>query len=409
MSNNELRKNLGKLKDLEIGGRPQGSWVSANRDILMSQIKPMSVASREESSSTFSYYVRYFSSVLKNGVLKPVGAFAVVVLTMLGYTAMSSIASASLPGDAMYPIKTASEQVQLALTFSADQKTALQMDFIGRRADEIQTLAKQPDQNPVAQAKKVSQAAKTIAQDVKTVKDSLNKISAAGDKDGIVQLAKTIDTKTLEVGQTLATAQKDLPAEVKVNVAKDMKDAIKTNDDTGVTALTVIVDNYKKGDSGISDAEVTSRVADHIKTVENNIATADQAAKTLLAAPQISNVSTTTIVNVLKTVVDPTTVSTSSVSNTATTTLQAIAEKPQQAQNIIDLAKDSVEKKDFGAALTQIQESKNIVTDVTAGVQAVSGAIQADINASSSAKTDVPSTSTTSTDQKSSTSQSTVK
>lgn len=392
MSNNELVKQLKRIKGLEAGGQPQGSWVSGNRDILMSQIKPQSIATREQSVSTFKTYLNYFSSILKNGVLKPMAAFAVVVITMLGYTAMSSIASASLPGDAMYPIKTATEQVQLALTFPEDQKVALQMDFIGRRANEIQTLAKQPDQNPVTQAQKVSQTAKKISEDVKTVKEGLNKISAASDNDSTIQLAKTIDTKTLEVGQALATAQTDLPADVKVNVAKEMKDAIKTNDDAGTSALNVIVDNFKKGDSKISDKEMTSRVADHIKNVEDNIKVANSEAQTLLNAPQVSNITTTTVVTILNGVVDSSLVSSTSSTSSATSTLQAIAEKPQQAQDIIDQAKSSLVKGDFGTALVQIQESKNIVTNVTAGVQAVSGAIQADINASSTGATSTAST-----------------
>jgi hypothetical protein len=66
---------------------------------------------------------------------------AASVLILFGLLGGGTIASAnSLPGDPLYPLKRASEQVQLALTFVAETKAELRTSFEQRRLEEVQSV-----------------------------------------------------------------------------------------------------------------------------------------------------------------------------------------------------------------------------------------------------------------------------
>ena len=139
MSNQDLIKKLQDLKKLEAAGRPQAGWVMSNREILMSQIQPQNKVNTENISEAV-YYWQYFGNMFRQRVLQPVAAFLLVVFVMTGYTVTANVAGASLPGEVLYPIKTASEKMQLAFAFSPDKKAQLQMNFASRRVGELQGL-----------------------------------------------------------------------------------------------------------------------------------------------------------------------------------------------------------------------------------------------------------------------------
>ncbi|MBI5765780.1 hypothetical protein HZA71_00960 [Candidatus Falkowbacteria bacterium] len=278
----ELIKNLKRLKNLEVGGRPQESWLVSSKEILMSQIQPQPPKEILVEDNAI-YYWQYFSGRF-GLLLKPALAVFLMVAVMFGYAATVGLADDSLPGDVFYPVKTASEKFQLALTFPEDKNVQLQMDFVNRRVDELQKIAAQ-DNNKVAKARKVSETAKQISKDVKIVKEKLNKISAASvPKTNITQVAKNINTQTLEAGQVLVDTAATLPTDVKGEAADDMREAIKDIEETGTAALAVIVKNYESGDSKISDNEVTAQV----KNLEKIQPSKDAVAEVITGKPAIS-------------------------------------------------------------------------------------------------------------------------
>ena len=67
------------------------------------------------------------------------GASLVLAVTLSGGLAMA--ASGSMPGQALYPVKLASEQVALALTSGAEAKAELYAGLAGRRVAEIVYLS----------------------------------------------------------------------------------------------------------------------------------------------------------------------------------------------------------------------------------------------------------------------------
>ena len=84
-----------------------------------------------------------------SALLRPaLGVAAVLVLAVAGAT---SAAASSLPGDALYSVKRATEDVRLALTFDAFARTQLLSELTDRRIEELAEVAKRrPSSAPTA-------------------------------------------------------------------------------------------------------------------------------------------------------------------------------------------------------------------------------------------------------------------
>lgn len=332
MKNRDLIKQLHTLKSHQAAGAPDETWVSANREIMMSQIRPQ-VSAQEVpvASGDMGYYFRYFQAVMTGNVMRPAAMAVLVVLAMLGYSATSSIASASLPGDLLYPVKTATERVQLALTFSEEKKVSLQMDFVVRRTDEMQQIAVKSA--PEAQkARQVAHAAQQIADSVKSVDQKLAQVQAASADKG-AELAKVVDTKTLVVTEGLVAAHTALSEPVKQAVANDVQEAVAATDDAGTDALAVLVGTYQSGSSAVSDAEVTTRVTDRINKIEQTAA---------MTAQKATSTATST-----------------SAAVTASTTAQIALDKEAIAE-----VRTLVERKDFATAVEKLKLSTDSINAV---------------------------------------------
>lgn len=71
----------------------------------------------------------------------PALSLVLAVILVLSTATSAFAASRSLPDDALYPVKLAAEQVQLALTTNPVERADLTMGFAERRGDEIATLS----------------------------------------------------------------------------------------------------------------------------------------------------------------------------------------------------------------------------------------------------------------------------
>ncbi|MEK6207495.1 MAG: DUF5667 domain-containing protein [Chloroflexota bacterium] len=82
-------------------------------------------------------------------LVRPVlAAMAVLVLVLAGAT---SAAASSIPGDALYGVKRATEDVRLALTFDPLARTQLLSEMTDRRLEELAEIAKRrPSSAPAA-------------------------------------------------------------------------------------------------------------------------------------------------------------------------------------------------------------------------------------------------------------------
>jgi predicted nucleic acid-binding Zn-ribbon protein len=358
MTDKELIQKLKGLKSLSAGGNPNQDWVLSNKKILMSQITPATaVESKEEKVDNRVYYFQHFNNIIRQRVFRPAMATLGVVAFILVYTATVSVAGASLPGEMLYPVKAAQEKVQLAFTFSDKDKVRLQMTFVSRRADELQKIVRETG-DAQTQKSQIEKTVKKISDEVESVKAGLAKISIASVDSDLLNVAKEIDTKTLEVKEAIVAAQDAVIDEIKAEVSEGIKKAIDDTDDTGTVAIGVIVDEYEKGED-ITDDEVVERVTERIKNTEEDIEDVREA---------ISGVSTSTVELIIDVeVID---------SNTEDSakdieTLDEIKDKPQEAQDVIDEAKDLLGKNDFTSALKKITETNILVDGIEDDVESI--------------------------------------
>ena len=70
---------------------------------------------------------------------------AILLVVVLAGSSTVAASSDSLPGDTLYPVKTATERVQLFFAFSDVAKANLQAKFAGRRVQEMARLAERGD------------------------------------------------------------------------------------------------------------------------------------------------------------------------------------------------------------------------------------------------------------------------
>jgi len=343
-----------KIKNLESVGRPRESWVLSNRNILMSQINP---GARQNETPATNYYFQYFSQTFNQMVLRPALVALLVVGVYFSYTATVMTAKASLPGEALYPLKILTERMQIAAAIGDEAKVKLKMDFVSRRGDELQQLVRivEDDQSKI---EKISQTVKNITQEVNDVKKQLDSIITDSSAASAISTAKVIDEKTLKVEKDIVDAHAVLTTEVKKEVAQDVKDAIVKAEEVGTKALTMIIDKsddqqVKDSKDAVTDQELTSRITDRIKNTEASVE---------VMAQEVNRISTSTTGVAMDKVI-----TSIKVSDNSTTTLSEavknVNEAPKQAQDTITAAKDLLEKKDFTSALQKIQETKVIVAD----------------------------------------------
>lgn len=100
---------------------------------------------RQAAAAQFAKAVREMPAAKKRGFffgLKPAWTtLIVVVIVLLAGGGTVGAASNSLPDSPLYPVKMATESVQLALTFSTEGKAELYASFADERVDEIIQMA----------------------------------------------------------------------------------------------------------------------------------------------------------------------------------------------------------------------------------------------------------------------------
>ena len=342
----KLIQQLKQLKNLDLAGTPKDSWIASNREVLMNQIKPQATSkvSKKSFLGDNFYYVRFFSEFFGSRVLRPVGVFCMVVFAFLGYNAVATMATASIPGDALYSVKTAGENMQLSLTFSDDKKVELQLNFLTRRTDELQKIVKQAD-NSTSKKAKIAQAVKKITSDVNTVKASMAKISMASISPSAVAVDKKVYDTTIKLGESLTAVHEGLSPDMKQDVAQDMRTALATTDSAGTQMLTMIVKTTEvKGTAVDSNSDVAKMISERIVALEADIKETTE---------KLNSVATST----------PDT-TTSTVDALKPSEITDMKDRLKKAQTALDEAKILLDKKQFDEALKKIQECKDIMNGV---------------------------------------------
>jgi len=144
-------------------------------------------------------------------MLRPaLAAAAILVLVLAGAT---SAAASSLPGDALYSLKRASEDVRLALTFDDVARTQLLSELTDRRLEELAEIAKSRPASAPTATQEYADAVNSFANALDELRgaDSEDKRSAAQ------SLAAAARAKHKAV---LDAVKEQLPADAQADVQK---------------------------------------------------------------------------------------------------------------------------------------------------------------------------------------------
>lgn len=181
--NNIIKKLLGKAKQLNLDPSKKEE-IRANMLAFMRQ-NPL------PSKANIGFFAKYRA-------LNIAGISAILLVAIFTFTALR--ANSAMPGDLLYPIKVGfNEPLVLAFTVSADQKTALNMDFAEKRLQEAETLLAQGKLSGSAQSQ-VEESFKKLADNVE--KD-INALAGSGNVDDAAKKASKFEVTLRAHGKVL--------------------------------------------------------------------------------------------------------------------------------------------------------------------------------------------------------------
>ena len=321
MTNKELIQSIKQVKNHESAGVPSGKFLAKNREILMMQIKNNSAPAERPFSAV--YFMRMARGMMPENVfqfvVKPVALCVLVFGAAMGSWAASYD---SLPGDTLYGVKMVAEKAQLTLT-PGDDKVSFQAELAGRRLDEIAKIAEQSDVDN--KDERTMRAVANFQEHVQAVKTTLENMDAGGKA---VEAAQMVDRKTTEFATALDKAKENASDAVKTEVDK----ASSLVTDAGIKAIEVIVKQSGESAAQINTDEMVGKIQDKIQTVEDKV--------NQIGAGQ--------------------------------GTTQDGAK--QEAQGVLNEAKDALENQELGTVVDKLVEVKNLVNAATdAATSTISG------------------------------------
>lgn len=252
MNDHELISKLKALKSIE----PDENWLVFMRERLLSD-SPFTVRSlnlyKSETvksakmpmdGSNFSKlglnsFFRLFSNQAAFAL-----SIALFVITSSYFTVNASMAS--IPGDALYPVKIASED--LAFTVAAEKdKPKIYVEQAGKRLEELDKLSHKL--SDVGQQDKVENL-------VKEYKGRINKANAQfadmKNRSEKLEAARAINRQTEKYPEALEKAANNLSTAVKEKIKSEVVSAISSTEKVNTQALMVIVEADSK-DDGIAE------------------------------------------------------------------------------------------------------------------------------------------------------------
>lgn len=275
MKNRQIIEKLQNLQSLRVGGDANPVWQREVRDSLIR------TASRDLESAPavgrlwgqFSFAKILMPYRLSHYVLRPVLVSGLVLSVAFGgWVTTVSASYKSLPGDVLYGVKIAAEEAQVKLAGDSQSKVELKVEFAGRRVTEVNKLIERPA--PAAEkAANVKVAVNKMKDDLASVQKEMTNIKD-NDPSKMKEVAKFVDQKTEALHATLEKTAQNAPGDIQ-NAVKEAKDATA---DTGVAAMSAIVDAQKNSGSAISVSDAKESVSDKITSLQEKVGLVEKSA-----------------------------------------------------------------------------------------------------------------------------------
>ncbi len=336
-----LSATLKKLASHRLAGVADSSWLKLQRDMLRMQIVNTVHIKKESpdfvvSSPTLKHRIKTFLAwyVFRGNpwaiAVRVTAMILIVVLVpFTGWVTTVNAALLSVPGDALYGLKIASEKMQITLTSDKPTQIKLRTEFASRRADEVVRLSARENTAP-----HIKKAVERLSQEIKTVERSLEELSKENPSvDTVVDVARNVDVKTEEIVKVLNKTGVLSQAAPEIHEVKALVDTV------SVKAAETLVKTKSDVAAQISDAEIKQTLEEKIKRAESTLDQVEQAL-----------ITTTSTIAALP-------------DRQATELHSKVEEQVKIAKDVVAKATDSLKSQRFEEAIDKVKEVKTLVTE----------------------------------------------
>jgi hypothetical protein len=178
-----LVRKIKKLQRIE----PNASWLESQRSFLLYEISRPKKEEKQR-SSILAFPILNFSKLFK-----PAFAFALTSIILVSSITTVGVISASqgtLPGDFLYPVKTAIEKTQFTFSPSPESRTKLSIKFATQRIDEFTQLMEKPDKG-----EDIGKTVKNFTKELVTVQQNINTLKEKNMQKA-TEVAKIVQAQT---------------------------------------------------------------------------------------------------------------------------------------------------------------------------------------------------------------------
>ncbi len=262
MEKKELITNLQLLSRVRTGGEPSAVWVAKSRRAILARVADRQAAAAPRRSAVREAVSAFPLAEAFRFAFQPAGVFAALFVVLFsGWAGAVSASYGAVPGDALYPLKRATERAQLAFVTSADQHARMQVDFMGRRVDEIARLAQTP---AAGQGAHIDEAVANLREDASAVEHDIASLRTSAPAKAVA-VAQLVDRKADEYHATLRRTDRN-PSAPRRGGLQEAKDIVV---DASVRAVAIIIEGSASG--AVTASEVASSVGDKIRAVADRV------------------------------------------------------------------------------------------------------------------------------------------
>lgn len=390
-----LAKKISQIKKLPLC-QVDASWENTTKHQLLSEIYSQHRLMKAHSLTAEERF-RLFGMKLTRRLMPSLSKTVAFLLVIFLGSGMTFAASASVPGEALWPVKRGFEKAQLAMAVSPTKEAERYIENINTRLEELDKIVAKTKNNPnnqVANDKALNKVISYLGQDTAAVDQTLKIVKAEKEKPLetvlLAQKVKEVANQTKEKvvvleAQALTnnnTVLEKALAEVKTASADADKTAVKVAVEVHQEVVASAAQNVEKSTNSQADQKqavvdqaevkaVQTAVAEIIKSEISQLTTDIQVSKEKAEAvnSQVNKdiVQVTPAINVNGDVIN----------------LKEISEKPKAAEGKLDEAKVLLDAGSLKDAADKLLESKVMQEKTVDALKTIEKTVKDSVNSTS--------------------------
>ncbi|MBT6691303.1 hypothetical protein HOB10_03155 [Candidatus Parcubacteria bacterium] len=290
-----LKKQFSKLRKSE-DLQPDEAWKNQTKYELLSEISSQNrlmQAQKLTTSEKVDMLAMNFFNKVAPSFSKMVAGFLIVIMG----SGVNMAAQASVPGQALWPVKRSIERAELTLTFSPVKETEIHIKHVNKRLDEIGKILESTENEiePTETTKKeraIKQAVSHLEQDIKSADNSLKVVKEEKTPLEVVELAKKVTDATKEAVEDLEEKAVDLED---MAIEEVLDDAKVTQQEVNDAAVSLALEVHEEVVAAIEankvvaeNIDITTTTVPEILEIEDVVAEAEANAVKAVVAEMIA-------------------------------------------------------------------------------------------------------------------------